>query len=201
MTVWTYMLSALLAVLAAASFAQPSFECSKAASEAEALICADAALAALDRRLAERYGAALTAIDAMDAGDAQAVKDLKATQRGWIKGRDDCWKAEDLRACVEDSYLIREAELVATWMLEEPSLVTIYACEDNPANEVAVFFFDTERPAARIEYGDGIKPAWQVPSASGSKFAMAFGGSFWAKGSEALFAWDEGAPMRCAMAG
>ena len=38
-------------------------------------------------------------------------KSERAIQRGWIKGRNDCWKAGDLRQCVEESYQLRITEL------------------------------------------------------------------------------------------
>ena len=78
---------------ATADGTQPSFDCLKASSDAEELICADKKLAALDRRLATRFEAAMQAARAQDAGADAAAKNLRATQRGWIKGRDDCWKA------------------------------------------------------------------------------------------------------------
>jgi Membrane-bound lysozyme-inhibitor of c-type lysozyme len=37
--------------------------------------------------------------------------ELIITQRGWIKGRDDCWKNENLRSCVLANYAIRIHEL------------------------------------------------------------------------------------------
>ena len=64
----------------------PSFDCAKAVSEAEKLVCGDAELAALDRQLAARYG---------EAKDADP-----AIQRGWAKGRDDCLKGQDPRVWV-----------------------------------------------------------------------------------------------------
>jgi uncharacterized protein len=36
---------------------------------------------------------------------------LKAHQRGWIKGRDDCWKADDEKKCMADEYRLRIKEL------------------------------------------------------------------------------------------
>jgi len=177
--------------------AQPSFDCSKATSGAEKLVCADPALAQLDQRLAERYKAARAITGGLDTGQADALNTLRTTQRGWIKGRDDCWKADDLEACVKASYLTREGDLVAYWMLETPTSVVSYTCEDNPANEVTAFFFDTELPSLRLEYGDGIKTGSLVPSASGAKYATGFGGQFWTKGDSAQFAWEEGTEMSC----
>jgi uncharacterized protein len=190
----------LFAVSATAVVAQPSFDCSKAGSSAEELICTDATLAALDRRMAERFAAALDVIATLDAGRDTAESDLRATQRGWIKGRDDCWKADDLAACIREAYETREVELVALWMLEEAMAVQEFVCDGNPANEVTVRFFDTDRPGIRVEYGDSIRAGWLVPAASGSKYALPFGGVFWARGTEALFEWEEGRSMECVAA-
>ena len=77
----------------------PSFDCAKAQSAAEKLVCGDAELAALDRLLADRVAAALAAVRTLDAGAAEAEDELHAYQRGWVKGRDECWKVEDRRAC------------------------------------------------------------------------------------------------------
>ena len=177
--------------------AQPAFDCAHSSSAVEDLICGNPDLSALDRRLADRYAAALWQARAVDAGAEAAQRTLRAEQRGWIKGRNDCWKAEDMAACVADSYLMREAELVALWMLEEPRAIRNYSCEGSPASEVTVHFFDTERPAIRVEYGDGIRAGWRVPAGSGGKYETTFGGSFWEKGDEALFEWTEGRSMRC----
>jgi uncharacterized protein len=36
---------------------------------------------------------------------------LKAHQRGWIKGRNECWKADDEKKCMADEYRLRIKEL------------------------------------------------------------------------------------------
>ena len=177
--------------------AQPSFDCAKADAEAEVLICSDEALAALDQRLAERYKATLTAIRALDTGQEAEENTLRTMQRGWIKGRNECWKADNRRACIELAYHTREAELVGKWMLEDPIAQETYTCEGNPANEVSVFFFATEVPGIRLEYGDSIRAGWQTPAASGSQYDLSFGGLFWLKGREALFRWGGSAKMTC----
>jgi uncharacterized protein len=182
---------------AASAAAQPSFNCEKAGSDAEELICADERLSQLDQRLAQTYKTAVSAAENLDAGADTALKNLRASQRGWIKGRDECWKADDLRTCIESSYLMREGVLVATWILQEPATIAAYSCENNPANEVTAYFFDTELPGIRLEYGDGIKTGSLVPSASGAKYMTDFGGMFWTKGDTAQFAWTEGEVMNC----
>ncbi|MEO0760602.1 MAG: MliC family protein [Pseudomonadota bacterium] len=191
------VLSVLVWAVPAVGQEGPSFDCARASSSAEELVCEDAALAALDQRLAARFGAALAAAEGLDAGAGEAVATLRAMQRGWIKGRDDCWKAVDLRICVEDAYLTREGELVAGWMLEAPTAVVAYACADNPADEVVAHFFATERPSVRLEYGDSIETGVLVPAASGSRYAAGFGRGLWVRGDEALLTWPEGTEKRC----
>lgn len=177
----------------------PSFDCGQANSSAEQLICSDTELAALDQRVADRFAAALAAIKEFGSGAQEAEDTLRAYQRGWIKGRDECWKAEDLRACIQDEYLRREAQLVAQFMLETPSSVTSWQCAGNPANEVVTFFFDTPLPGVRIERGDSIGTGTLVESASGAKYAAAFGQSIWVNGDTALYreADPDGTELEC----
>lgn len=42
---------------------------------------------------------------------ASEQKMLKAEQRGWIKGRNDCWRSDDMRGCVAGEYRLRINEL------------------------------------------------------------------------------------------
>jgi uncharacterized protein len=88
-----------------AQAAQPSFDCSKASHEAEELICKDSDLAALDRSLAELYATVLKNTPASEQGA------LKTEQRGWVKGRDDCWKSDDQHGCIKSEYEMRINEL------------------------------------------------------------------------------------------
>jgi uncharacterized protein len=122
---WTAAL--LLALALELAWAQgPAFDCSRATGEVEELICQDQELAALDRKLDAVYRAALS-----KARDGMSQQ-LRAEQRGWIKGRNECWKARgaggpvfltaswqaaDMRECVEGNYKIRISELQARWQL------------------------------------------------------------------------------------
>lgn len=165
----------------------PSFECSEAESEAEKLVCSDPDLAALDWRLAERFEAAVKAVEGF-GGDVEAAEaELRATQRGWVSGRDDCWKADDPHACVRDAYLRREGELVALYLLEAPASTVTWTCDGNPANELTTYFFDTEQPSVRIERGDTVDAGVLVPAASGSRYEASFGREIWVKGDEATY--------------
>ncbi len=89
---------------------QPSFDCSKVKKDSsEGLICGSDELMDLDRELAAVYKQALN----------KASKDdmLKAHQRGWIKGRNDCWKAKDEKQCMVDQYKLRIKELKEKYTL------------------------------------------------------------------------------------
>jgi len=92
-------------LLGAIAFAnQPSFDCAKVKKDSsEGVICSSDALMDLDRELASVYKEALK----------KASKDdrLKAEQRGWIKGRNDCWKAENEEQCMVGEYKARIDEL------------------------------------------------------------------------------------------
>ncbi len=104
-----FLAGACAALLASASAlaAKPAFNCSKAATTVEKAICGDENLAALDRETSRLYKLA----SADKTAAAPARSNLKAMQRGWIKGRNDCWKADDLEACVTASYVTRIQEL------------------------------------------------------------------------------------------
>ncbi|MFN8092913.1 MAG: lysozyme inhibitor LprI family protein [Vicinamibacteria bacterium] len=156
----------------------PAYDCAKAQGEVQQLVCKDAALAALDRKLDGVYKAALAkARDAMPAT-------LRAEQRGWVKGRDECWKSRNgdptwitaswqvstVRGCVEASYRVRISELQAVWGLAPAKGPTAFACQRNPANEVVATFFETDPPAARLERGDQTVTAWLVATPGGPKY-------------------------------
>lgn len=82
----------------------PSFSCNNVTKDSmEALICQNATLSDLDFRLAKVYKTALA--------KNPRNKALKAEQRGWIKGRDECWKEYNIKACLAYTYRQRIVEL------------------------------------------------------------------------------------------
>lgn len=189
-------LAALLIGLAptsgAALAASPSFDCGKVETGSiEEMVCKDDALSALDRKLATIYAAA------SKKATNEHPPVLKAEQRGWIKGRDECWKSDDKRRCVEESYTLRIAELQARYRLVSFTGPVFYVCDGQPANEVAATFFQTEPPSAIAERGD--QTSWMVlqPAASGAKY-QGRNETLWEHQGEALITWGYGAPeMRC----
>ena len=173
----------------------PSFDCGKVeAGSIEALICADEGLAALDRVMAGVYR------QASERATNEHPPVLRAEQRGWIKGRNDCWKSDDVRACVETSYRLRIAELQARYRLVEFTGPVFYACDGDPRNEIVVTFFPTDPPTLVAERGDSVSLMYLEPSASGSKY-RGRNETLWVKGAEALITWGYEAPeMRCTQA-
>jgi uncharacterized protein len=169
-----------------------SYACDKVkAGSIEAMICEDRELSALDRKLSGVYAAA----------SKKATNEhpplLKAEQRGWIKGRDDCWKRENTRGCVEDEYRRRIAELQAKYRLVPDSGPVRFVCDGNPANEVVATFFKTDPPTLVAERGDSVSLMYLQPSGSGTKY-QGRNETLWEHQGEALISWGYGAPeMRC----
>lgn len=171
-----------LLLLAPAAAQSPSFDCGKASGRVEELICQDAALAALDAKLAGVYKAAA----AISGGEPTSF--LKTEQRGWIKGRDECWKADDLRACVESEYTRRIAELQALYLLVPSKGPVFFGCNGNLSNEIVATFFETDPPTAVLERGDRSVVVYLVPAGSGAKYEGR-NVTFWTKGDEATASW------------
>ncbi len=163
----------------------PSFDCEKAQSSAEEMICGDPELAELDRLVALRFGQALDAVQSVAQTDAENT--LRSIQRGWIKGRDTCWSAADAKECIQSAYLLQEGALVAHWMLEEPTQVTTWTCGDTPANELVIMFFDTKLPSIRLESGDEVATGSLAPTGSGTRYAGDFGRSILIQGDQAIY--------------
>jgi len=167
---------ACAAVIPAAALAQgPTFDCARAQGEVEELICNDASLAAHDRKLAEVYR------EAAAKAEGEVATELRVTQRGWIGGRNDCWKAnkqtwitatwtvDTVKDCVDAQYRLRTSELQAIWQLVPPKTVS-YACQNNPANEVVANFFATDPATIRLERGDRTVTMWQVGAVGKGKY-------------------------------
>lgn len=169
----------------------PSFDCGKASGSIEELICKDDELPALDRKLAGVYAAA------SKKATNEHPPVLKPEQRGWIKGRNECWKSEDPRTCTENAYRSRIAELQARYRLVPEEGPYWYACNSDPKNEVVVTFFRTDPPTLIAERGDSVSLMYLEPSGSGSLY-RGRNDSFWEHQGEVTVVWGYGSPeMRC----
>lgn len=174
------------------AWAGQTIDCNKPpAGSIETMICQDAGLMALDRQMAAAYAAATK------RAKHERPPVLKAGQRGWIKGRNDCWKADDKRACVVESYQLRLVELQTRYRLVTPKAPVRYICNGNPADEVVATYFPTEPPAMIAERGDQTSLMLLQPSASGSRY-VGRNESLWEHQGEATVVWGYQAPeMRC----
>ncbi len=168
----------LLAVAGAPTLAAdgPTFDCAKAQGAVEKAICADAGLAQRDRALAAAYKAASA------KAKGKLADTLRAEQRGWVKGRNECWKADGqetwitatwtvktVKDCIDAQYRLRTAELQAVWRLL-PHQTTTYACQGNPANAVVADAFASDPATLRIERGDRTATLWQVGPVADGRF-------------------------------
>ena len=169
----------------------PSFECSKASGMIEEMICKDKELSSLDRKLAGVYA------EASKIATSQYLPVLKAEQRGWIKGRNDCWKSNDPRECAESAYWLRIAKLQARYRLVPANGPFWYFCNDDPRDEVVVTFFQTNPPTLIAERSDQVSLMYLQKSGSGSKY-QGQNESFWEHQGEVTIAWGYDSPeMRC----
>ncbi|HQR48291.1 MAG TPA: MliC family protein [Steroidobacteraceae bacterium] len=170
----------------------PSFDCRTVeAGSIASLICADSGLSALDRQLAQVYA------DASKKAVDEHPPVLKAEQRGWIKGRDDCWKSDDRRACVEQEYRLRIAELQARYRLVSFTGPFTFVCDAPAGGEVVVTHFRTDPPTLIAERGDSVSLMFVQPSGSGARY-QGRNESFWEHQGVASVTWGYGAPeMRC----
>jgi uncharacterized protein len=183
-----YSLVLPLSIFAAdAAAAGPAFDCKKVrAGSIEEMICKDPGLSALDVKMAEVY-----------KGAAQKAKNerppvLKSEQRGWVKGRNECWKSPDKKVCIETEYRQRIAELQARYRLLPGTGPVFYACDNDPRNELIVNFFPTEPPTLIAERGDSTSLMYQQPAASGSRY-QGRNETFWEHHGEAKVTWGYGA--------
>jgi uncharacterized protein len=182
---------ALIAVLSLVvpALAQPSFDCAKAAGAAARLVCKDSHLAALDRKLADAYRAALA-----KAGEKDTPA-LQATQRTWIEVRDACAKAPDLRACVTNAYRDRIVQLQAAWDLVPGRGPFTYVCGGTPPVKIVATYFATDPPSARFERG-GTKLVGTVQrTGSGARYAGP-DVDLWEHQGEAAVTW-KGEKLEC----
>jgi uncharacterized protein len=88
---------AIALLFAATKCFAASFDCSRARTQVEKLICADPLLGRLDDTLALNYRAMLT----VDVG--QSKQSLRAEQLGWLSRRNQCKDSH----CLVEAYRVR----------------------------------------------------------------------------------------------
>lgn len=183
---------------------KPSFDCSRSDGEAEGAICSDPVLAVLDRELARLYDLAVKG----SSMSSDRLAKLRASQRGWIKGRNDCWKSDTgLKTCVTNNYAQRIHELregYANARSADGQGMTIgplsLACEGFDAGISAVFV-NSDEPLVSLKWRDQAIVLPRVRSASGAKYQSDVwpGGTatFWQKGENVRFTPPGGETLTC----
>jgi uncharacterized protein len=152
---------------ASAQGTAPSFDCTAASGRVEELICKDAGLAALDRSLARVLEQAAAALP------PNAADEQRAVQRGWIEVRNECASAADVRACTENAYRVRIAELaIASGQAGAPKNAS-FDCGVGAKPFLARFYAGTDPASAVLRYGDEQTIAFAAAAASGTRYTAA----------------------------
>ena len=169
--------------------ASPEFDCSDPTGTVTETICRQAELSLLDRKLNRLFTRALDRVST----DEQAR--MRAFQRGWIKGRDDCWKSVSLVDCIRQAYGQRITELqIASAAVTIPRPWLAWC--DGGARLQLYFYRETWLPALVLNDDQEQTILLGQPAASGSKYA---GGNieFREKGGEAMYTRSGADPQQC----
>ncbi|WP_144211142.1 MliC family protein [Shewanella donghaensis] len=188
--------------ITSAAIQAPSFNCKLAQGQIEELICQNNQLTILDIQLNDVYQQLANKVEAAEFAQ------IKPIQRGWIKGRNDCWKAEDMTACVTAAYSSRITELqIAAGVFEVPAAIQ-YQCgvaENNTLTKITAYFYnDTATPAAVFtispsnDYLKSTNIALLSRTASGAKY-QGQNFSLWTHQNEATLSQFDQADLNCSV--
>ncbi|MGE0104750.1 MAG: MliC family protein [Blastocatellales bacterium] len=151
-----------------------SFDCGRATTKVEKIICEDDVLARLDTEMNSLYQQALA------KANARMKTTIRNEQRNWIRGRNACGSDGDARPCINEFYTNRIDYLKRLIAESAPGGPVTFRCSEN-AEVVATF---TGSNAVRIEIGDTVINMKRSPSGSGAKYVSG-SNVFWTKGNEA----------------
>lgn len=107
----------LISIISISVYADPSFNCAKASTNIEKMICADKYLGDLDGLLAQDYKGLFSEQYGFDAAGA---KTTKAEQKQWLTKRNACMNMD----CVVDAYKSRIDEIC-----EIPVVSGVHQCQ------------------------------------------------------------------------
>ncbi len=145
-----------------------SFDCTKAASSVERLICSTPALSALDEEVADLYSTQLAL--------ASSQPSLRDSQRAWLRTRDACQDFE----CIRTSYEARAVGLACSDSPAMGSAIGVASCAkarlraldrrldaENPAGDAHITAWRAVRRESCLQAGHaaGGAPGWQAASA------------------------------------
>lgn len=170
-------------------------DCARASGQAQQLVCSDAQLSAIARE-ADRLYRLVNAQPDPDPSDR-----LIDNQRMWAGARDNCWKDDDLRQCVVNSYAGRIAGLRMQLARRDEdkgisSGPVSFRCGE-ALGTIEATFIQGAPGVVHLQLFGAVAPRtrplagitfFQVESASGAKYEGQVEGeawSFWYKGREA----------------
>lgn len=143
----------------------PSFDCAKAGTLSEKLICKDEVLSKLDSTLTKVYKSAYRAYPENEK------KDLVSEQKVWIKHRDGCTSSSVAISCMTRAYESRISQLqIAGGLVEVPEAV-YYKCDGKKENTLTVYFYNTTQiPTVVLNLPLKQEMAYSSMSGSGAKY-------------------------------
>jgi len=168
-----------------------SFDCTRASTSVEKLICRDPQLAQMDIELNRLYQLALT-----DEHSVPPPKKVETDQLFWIDSRNQCGAGADARSCTvqryaERAYQLRQGSAIAR--TRDPSRLS-----DGPVNfrctglnsTVAATYFHVQPAILFLKWADTSVMLSQVPGGSATLYTSADPRTnyrFWQDGNQALF--------------
>ncbi|MEP0203812.1 MAG: MliC family protein [Halioglobus sp.] len=186
----TFSAIVMATALSSVAHAQPAFDCAEAEGQVENLICSNDELQKLDQLLAKTYARAMQTLPEQDRVTERAF------QRGWIKGRNDCWKSDNVETCVTHSYQTRIVELqIRSGALEAPEFILL-SCKQEPNKHLTASFYNETEPRSVVLTLDNDQViAFAIRTASGARY-QASNVDLWTKGKEARLNWF-GTSLEC----
>src|SRR5207253_8591751 len=159
-----------------------SIDCARVMSAVDEIVCRDAALTSLDRRLVDVYATA------SKAATSDQKNRLAADQQRWLTERDGCAKASDKNACVKERYLHRIADLQAQFKLAPSRGPFRLVCNNDPADILVAQYFETDPATARFTHDGRSVTAFIQRSGSGARYDGP-SVSYWEHQGEASVVW------------
>ncbi len=159
-----------------------SVDCGATSGGIDPVICGDAGLAALDRKLVDVYAAS------SKAASADQKNRLFAEQQSWLADRNRCTGAPDRVACARDQYTRRIADLQAQFKLVASRGPFRFVCDKDPASLLTAQYFQTDPPTARFFHDGRTVTAFIATAASGARYDNA-NISYWEHDGEASVVW------------
>lgn len=148
-----------------------TFDCAKPANNAQQLICGDAQLSDLDRRVQTAYQQALAR-----PGADQAT--LTTAQNAFATIRDGCADFVDIRACLVEAYQTRAVELAISDPATVAPPVVGYNCPAEAGTLSAQFYNQLDPKAAVLDWKGTRVILFLQPSGSGSRYGRQ-GSEYW----------------------